>query len=192
MALDDPGPAESPFFTDSVRRSGFSLRNQFAEHMEFGLVKTRLTATEYDYYLALSMAVKDRLVRRWLRTQQTYWQQDARRVYYLSLEFLMGRLLANTLINMDYYQECREIIRADGLILEDLMEVEYDMGLTADWAGWQPVTWILWRPCGYPPAVTASATSSGSSVRRSATVTRSSSPTTGCIMAIPGKPSALS
>ncbi|GAB4108804.1 MAG: glycogen/starch/alpha-glucan phosphorylase [Acidobacteriota bacterium] len=129
MALGEPGPRESTFFTDSVRRSGFSLRNQFAEHMEFGLVKTRLTATEYDYYLALSMAVKDRLVRRWLRTQQTYAQQDARRVYYLSLEFLMGRLLANTLINMDYYEECREIIREDGLILEDLMEVEYDMGL---------------------------------------------------------------
>ncbi len=129
MALDDNGRLESTFFTDSVRRAGFSLRNQFAEHMEFGLVKTRLTATEYDYYLALSMAVKDRLVRRWLRTQQTYWQQDARRVYYLSLEFLMGRLLANTLINMDYYEECRDIMRADNVILEDLMEVEYDMGL---------------------------------------------------------------
>jgi glycogen phosphorylase len=121
--------AGSIFFTDSVRRSGFSLSNQFAEHMEFSLVKTRPTATRYDFYQALAMAVKDRLVRKWLRTQQTYREKRARHIYYLSLEFLPGRMLANTLINMDYYERCREIIRQDGLILEEIMEEEHDMGL---------------------------------------------------------------
>lgn len=129
MAVGKASSQESIFFTDSVRKSGFSLRSQFAEHMEFSLVKTRVTATDYDYYLGLSLAVKDRLVRKWMRTQQTYRDRDAREVYYLSLEFLMGRLLANTLINLEYYDECRDIIRSDGLVLEDLMEMEYDMGL---------------------------------------------------------------
>jgi len=119
----------SIFFTDSVLRSGYSLTNQFAEHMEFLLVKNRLTATEYDYYLALSYAVKDRLVRNWLRTQQHYTEQDSKHVYYLSLEFLMGRLLGNTLINIGYYSECRDILQRNGLILENIMELEYDMGL---------------------------------------------------------------
>jgi starch phosphorylase len=127
MAVKQVQP--SVFFTDSVRKSGFSLRTQFAEHMEFNLVKTRVTATDYDYYQGLSMAVRDRLIRKWLRTQQTYRDRDAREVYYLSLEFLMGRLLSNTLINLDFYDECREVLRADGMALEDLMEMEYDMGL---------------------------------------------------------------
>ncbi|MEJ2077129.1 MAG: glycogen/starch/alpha-glucan phosphorylase [Acidobacteriota bacterium] len=119
----------SIFFTDLVRRTGFSLTNQFAEHMEFTLAKTRDTASEYDFYEALSLAVRDRLIRKWLRTQATYLEKDARRVYYLSLEFLMGRLLANTLINMDFYDQCRDIIRQDDLVLEEIMELEFDMGL---------------------------------------------------------------
>lgn len=119
----------SIFFTDLVRRTGFSLSNQFAEHMEFTLVKTKDTASEYDFYDALSLAVRDRLVRKWLRTQAVYQEKDARRVYYLSLEFLMGRLLANTLINMDFYDQCRDIIRQDDLVLEEVMELEFDMGL---------------------------------------------------------------
>jgi starch phosphorylase len=117
------------FFTDSVRRAGYSLRNQFAEHMEFSLAKTRKTATEYDFYQALSLAVKDRLVRQWLRTQHHYVEKDSKRVYYLSLEFLMGRVLGNTLINMEFYDECRKILLEDGIILEQIMELEYDMAL---------------------------------------------------------------
>ena len=78
------------FFTDSVRRAGYSLSNQFAEHMEFSLVKTRSSATDYDFYQALSLAVKDRLIRQWLRTQHHYIERDSKRVYYLSLEFLMS------------------------------------------------------------------------------------------------------
>ncbi len=117
------------FFTDSVRRAGYSLSNQFAEHMEFSLVKTRKTATEYDFYQALSLAVKDRLIRKWLRTQHHYVEQDSKQVYYLSLEFLMGRLLGNTLINMEFYDQCREILLKDGINLEEIMELEYDMAL---------------------------------------------------------------
>jgi starch phosphorylase len=117
------------FFTDSVRRAGYSLRNQLAEHLEFSLVKTRKTATDYDFYQALSLAVKDRLVRRWLRTQHHYVEKDSKRVFYLSLEFLMGRLLTNTLINMEFYDQCREILSEDGMNLEEIMELEYDMAL---------------------------------------------------------------
>ncbi|NUM69951.1 MAG: glycogen/starch/alpha-glucan phosphorylase [Ignavibacteriaceae bacterium] len=120
---------DSLFFTDYESPSSFSLKNQFAEHLEFLLVKNKETATDDDMYHSLSMSIRDRLVRKWLRTQHKYYQEDVKKVYYLSLEFLMGRILGNSLINMDYYEECREILKKEGYILEDIIELEHDMGL---------------------------------------------------------------
>lgn len=120
---------ESIFFTDKEAAESFSLSNQFAEHLEFTLIKDRITATGADAYYALSLAVRDRMVRRWLRTQREYHNKDVKRVYYLSLEYLMGRLLGNSLINLDYYEECRNILQKDGYSLSEIMENENDMGL---------------------------------------------------------------
>ena len=119
----------SVFFTDTESPSSYSLSNQFAENLEFRLVKDRITATGSDAYFALSLAVRDRLVRKWLRTQHQYFQKDVKRVYYLSLEYLMGRLLGNSLINMDFYEECYNILKEDGYSLEEIREIENDMGL---------------------------------------------------------------
>lgn len=120
---------DSVFYTDSERIENYSITNQFAEHMEFMLVKDKITATPEDIYYALSMSVRDRLVRNWLRTQQIYKEKDVKKVYYLSLEFLMGRLLGNALINMDYYEECFHILHQNGFFLEDIRESENEMGL---------------------------------------------------------------
>lgn len=120
---------DSIFFTDKEDPSTFSLSNQFAEHLEFGLVRDKITAAGDDAYFALSLAVRDRLVRRWLRTQHQYYEQDVKRVYYLSLEYLMGRLLGNALINMDLYDECYNILKGDGYSLEEIRDFEKDMGL---------------------------------------------------------------
>lgn len=119
----------SIFFTDKEDPESFSISNQFAEHLEFTLVKDRITVTKDDAYYALSLAVRDRMVRRWLRTQREYHIKDPKRVYYLSLEYLMGRLLGNALINLDYYEECRELLKKDGYNLEEIKEYEHDMGL---------------------------------------------------------------
>jgi len=119
----------SIFFTDTESPTSYSLSNQFAENLEFRLIRDRITATGEDAYFALSLAIRDRLVRKWLRTQHQYIQKDVKRVYYLSLEYLMGRLLGNSLINMDYYSECSKILREDGYSLEEIREFEHDMGL---------------------------------------------------------------
>lgn len=119
----------SIFFTDKEETNSFSLSNQFAEHLEFDLVRDKITATPEDAYHALSMSIRDRLVRRWLRTQQRYKEEDVKRVYYLSLEFLMGRLLGNALINMDFYDECYNILKEDGYSLEDIRDREEEMAL---------------------------------------------------------------
>ncbi len=120
---------EPIFFTDKEDPKSFSISNQFNEHLEFTLVKDHYTVTGDDAYYALSLAIRDRLVRRWIRTQRVYMDNDVKRVYYLSLEYLMGRLLGNALINLDYYQECFEILKKDGYSLEDILEFEPDMGL---------------------------------------------------------------
>ncbi len=110
----------SIFFTDKQSLSSYSLTNQFNEHLEFGLVKDKFTVTANDAYFALSLSVRDMLIRKWLRTQHLYMQEDVKRVYYLSLEFLMGRLLGNALINLDYYDECYNILKREGYNLESI------------------------------------------------------------------------
>lgn len=119
----------SIFFTDTESPQSYSLSNQFAENLEFRLIRDRITATGEDAYYALSLAIKDRLVRTWLRTQHQYVEKDVKKVHYLSLEYLMGRLLGNSLINMDFYDECYRILREDGYSLEEIREFEHDMGL---------------------------------------------------------------
>ena len=109
----------SAFFTDKKTSDTYSLANQFGEHLEMSLVKDRFTVTKEDAYNALAMSIRDRLIRRWLRTQRKYMTHDAKRVYYLSLEFLMGRLLGNALVNMGYYDECSRIMDDLGYSLDD-------------------------------------------------------------------------
>ncbi|HZW38421.1 MAG TPA: glycogen/starch/alpha-glucan phosphorylase [Ignavibacteriaceae bacterium] len=117
------------FFTQKENPEDYSISNQFAEHLEFEQVKDRVTVTPIDAYFALSRSVRDRLVRKWLRTQQKYKEEDVKRVYYLSMEFLMGKLLGNALINMDFYDQCYKLLKDDGYNLEEIKELEDDMGL---------------------------------------------------------------
>lgn len=119
----------SIFFTDNPKFDLDPLAEAFAEHLEYSLAKDRLRVTSMDTFKALAMTVRDRLVRNWLRTQNEYANRDAKRVYYLSMEFLMGRLLGNLLINLNQYEECRKILAENGFDLERIREVEHDMGL---------------------------------------------------------------
>ncbi len=127
--INTKNKSESIFFTDSSSPESYTLKNQIAEHLEFRLVKDRLTATLEDTYLALSLSVRDRMIRNWLRTQNQYYRNDVKRVYYLSMEFLMGRLLGNAIINLGFQDECYEILTEMGYDLESIIEVEHDMGL---------------------------------------------------------------
>jgi starch phosphorylase len=69
------------------------------------------------------------MIERWIRTQDTYYAQDARRVYYLSLEYLMGRTLGNSLVNMGLTDACAQALHELGYQLEELQEAEWDAGL---------------------------------------------------------------
>ncbi|XP_043538943.1 glycogen phosphorylase, muscle form-like [Chiloscyllium plagiosum] len=86
------------------------LKRNFNRHLHFTLVKDRNVATSRDYYQALAHTVRDHLVGRWIRTQQYYYEKDPKRIYYLSLEFYMGRTLQNTMVNLGLQNACDEAI----------------------------------------------------------------------------------
>ena len=113
-------------------RTGLSpetLRRAFTDHLTFSRAKTEQSATTRDRFLALALAVRDRLVQRWIVTQQTYYREDPKRVYYLSLEYLMGRALGDTMINLGLFEAYRDVLQALNLDVRDLMEAEPDPGL---------------------------------------------------------------
>jgi glycogen phosphorylase len=113
-------------------RTGMSietLRRAFSDHLRYFQAKDEHTATARDRFLALATTVRDRLIHRWIATQQAYYQADAKRVYYLSAEFLVGRSLGDNLINVGLYERTREALSGIGVDLEDLLEQEADAGL---------------------------------------------------------------
>uniref|UniRef100_A0A672ZFP2 Alpha-1,4 glucan phosphorylase n=1 Tax=Sphaeramia orbicularis TaxID=375764 RepID=A0A672ZFP2_9TELE len=105
------------------------LKQNFNRHLHFTLVKDRNVATKRDYYFALANTVRDHLVGRWIRTQQHYYEKDPKRVYYISLEFYMGRTLQNTMVNLALENACDEAMYQLGLDMEELEDMEEDAGL---------------------------------------------------------------
>jgi starch phosphorylase len=106
-----------------------SLRRSFLDHLQFSQGKDEHTATTLDRFFAVAYGVRDRLMKRWIETQQAYYQSDAKRVYYLSLEFLMGKALENNLVNLGLHEGVREALRGVGIELADLLGEEPDAGL---------------------------------------------------------------
>ena len=105
------------------------VTDAFAHRMMYSVAKDRHTATPYDVYEALAYAVRDRLMEAWFRTQSGYYQRDVKRVYYLSLEFLIGRLLRNNIHNLGNRDAYAEAMERVGYRLEDIEAQEFDAGL---------------------------------------------------------------
>jgi starch phosphorylase len=105
------------------------LLSDFEHHLRRTLAKDRYTATNQDRYHAIALAVRDRLVDRWIATQQEHHRRNVKRIYYLSLEFLIGRLLGNNVINLQLEDACRQALSDVGLNWDDLRDQEVDAGL---------------------------------------------------------------
>jgi len=106
-----------------------SIKLGFAGHLKYSLAKDRYTATHHDRYLALALAIRDRLIERWIETQQTHHDLRVKRVYYLSLEFMLGRLMGSNVINLGIEGSVREAMSELGLDWEELRDEEVDAGL---------------------------------------------------------------
>lgn len=106
-----------------------SLQRSFANHLEFSQAKNRYIATRHDLYQCMAYSIRDRLIERWNDTMNTYNEDNVKRVYYLSLEYLMGRTLGNSLVNLGITGEAGKALSELGHGLEDLRELEPDAGL---------------------------------------------------------------
>lgn len=106
-----------------------TVKKTFNRHLHFTLAKDRDVSTARDYYFALAHTVRDHLTSRWIRTQQHYYEKDPKRVYYLSLEYYMGRTLTNTMVNLGIQSEIDEALYQLGLDVEEIEELEQDAGL---------------------------------------------------------------
>lgn len=106
-----------------------SVKKTFNRHVHFTIGKDRNVATNRDYFLSTAYTVRDHLIGRWIRTQQYYYDTDPKRVYYLSLEYYMGRSLSNMMINLGIESDLDEALYDLGLSIEELEEFEEDAGL---------------------------------------------------------------
>ena len=112
-----------------VEMSVEGLKADFAWHLRYTQARTMEMATPRDLYTAFAFCVRDRLIERWIETRSTYHATNAKYVYYLSLEFLIGRLLGNNVINMRMDELCRKALEAEGIDWNSLRDYEVDAGL---------------------------------------------------------------
>jgi len=106
-----------------------NFKKDFEQRMALTVVHDLKHASQRAKYWALAYAVRDEIISKWLKTQNKYYKLNPKRVYYLSLEFLMGRTLSNAIINLDISLIVRQALEQLGLSLEELQEQEWDAGL---------------------------------------------------------------
>ncbi len=106
-----------------------AFQQTISHHLHYSLAKDKYTATKRDFYLALAYAVKEQMIKRWVETQRAYYDQDVKRVYYLSLEFLMGQTLKSGLVNLRLDKLAEKALKDMGLSLDELAAIEWDAGL---------------------------------------------------------------
>jgi starch phosphorylase len=106
-----------------------ALREVIVQKLTYDLGKSRLGARDRDWFIATALAVRDRIVDRWIDLTRATYQSGAKQVYYLSLEFLIGRLLRDNVSNLNLLPTLREALEPLGVDLEKLRIVEPDAAL---------------------------------------------------------------
>jgi len=119
----------SAFRYDKLGNDREALRKSLANRLIYTLGKDPITATTRDWFNTTAVAVRERLIERWMETMRSYYRSDAKRVYYFSMEFLTGRLLSNSLLNLGLYGTCAEALSDLEQDLEELREMEPDAAL---------------------------------------------------------------
>jgi glycogen phosphorylase len=114
---------------DSTAGLAKTLREGIERHVRYTLVRPLDHLTPAELLVPVSLAVRDLFVDRMLTTSDRYRQADAKHLYYLSMEFLMGRLLGDTVCNMRLYGVLDEVLDSFGVRLESVLESEADAGL---------------------------------------------------------------
>jgi len=120
--IDPPIPPEAVNDVAAIKQS-------LTDHLVYSVGKDPLLSTSHDWYLAAAFALRDRLIASWIPTMRSYYDRDAKRVYYLSMEFLIGRALTNGLINLGLHDAFREATESLGYDLDELQSWEVEPAL---------------------------------------------------------------
>ena len=122
--MTDPvtGPVQPPL-------DPATLRTKILEKLVYHVGKDPATATRHDWFIALALTVRDRLVDGWMSSTRAAYETGRKRVYYLSLEFLIGRLLADSLRNLGLHEAATHALHDLGVDADQVFKVEPDAAL---------------------------------------------------------------
>ena len=113
----------------SLDMNAEQISEDLCRHFQLTLGRDELGDSHFYLYSALALTVRDRLVERWRKTREGYTESDARRINYLSLEFLMGRALNNAILNLDMRDAVQDALQRYGCDLDAVIDEELDAGL---------------------------------------------------------------
>lgn len=113
----------------SLTKTITHFHQSILQHLKYSLGKDQQHAAQYDWFRAVALAVRDRLIDGMLESEARYEKSDLKRVYYLSMEFLMGRSLGNNLFNLGLFPLCAKALQDLGADIEEVREVESDAAL---------------------------------------------------------------
>src|SRR5579859_7028329 len=105
------------------------LRREILRKLTYSVGKDTIVARPYDWLSATILTVRDRVIDRWQASTRAAYKDGSKRVYYLSLEFLIGRLLRDAMSNLGLIDQIREALAGLGVNLDELVEIEPDAAL---------------------------------------------------------------
>jgi len=109
--------------------SGEALRARVMQHLTYTLGKDKSHASLYDWRMAVSYSVRDILIEPWFEATRKTYEAQGKRVYYLSMEFLIGRILEDAMVNLGLRDTMHDMLEAEGIALADVIEDEPDAAL---------------------------------------------------------------
>jgi starch phosphorylase len=109
--------------------TALSLRTEILEKLTYTVGKDPIVARPYDWLTATIYAIRDRVIDHWMESTRATWRQSKKRVYYLSLEFLIGRLMRDAVTNIGLMEQVREALASLKVDIDDLIELEPDAAL---------------------------------------------------------------
>ena len=109
--------------------SAEAVRARIIQHLTYTLGKDKSHASTYDWRMAVSYAVRDVIIEPWFTATRKTYAAQGKRVYYLSMEFLIGRILADAMVNLGLHDVVDDVLRSEGISLENVIEDEPDAAL---------------------------------------------------------------
>lgn len=116
--------SETPDLNDSA-----AIKRALINRLVYTIGKDPIDTTPRDWLFAIAYVVRDRVTQIWIDSQREYYLSDSKRVYYLSMEYLIGRSLTNALLNLGCHEVVRQVLEDVGLKLEELCELEEEAAL---------------------------------------------------------------